>query len=140
MMEAVPAGARLQHRVRHLEPAAPALSPNVVLHDRNTKRGAPAADKIYLLFGVIGEHVDRYYCGKAEREHVLYMLFEVRQPFAKRVHVDASQMFLRQPAVHLERADRGHDDDGVWPEPGHAAFDVEEFLRAEVCGETRLRD
>jgi hypothetical protein len=42
--------------------------------------------------------------------------------------------------VHLQRTDGGDDDDAVGREPGLAAFDVDEFLGAEVGAEAGFGD
>ena len=51
-----------------------------------------------------------------------------------------AQFVLGDAAVHLERADRGHDDHGVGLQAGLAAFDVEKLLGAQVGPEAGLRN
>lgn len=41
--------------------------------------------------------------------------------------------------MHLERADGGHNDDGIRREPALAALDVQELFRTQVKGESGLR-
>ncbi len=40
--------------------------------------------------------------------------------------------------MHFQRFGRCHQDHGVRPQAGFAAFDVEEFFRAEIGAETRF--
>ena len=68
------------------------------------------------------------------------MLFEVRRAAPQGVQILRAEVALCRAAVHLERTHGGDDDDGIGGEPRQAAFDVEEFLRAEIRTEARLRD
>ena len=68
------------------------------------------------------------------------MLFEVRRAAPQGVQILRAEVALCRAAVHLERTHGGDDDDGIGGESRQAAFDVEEFLRAEICTEARLRD
>ena len=63
------------------------------------------------------------------------MALEVRHAGFQRLEVFLLQIFFLHAAVHLERADGGDDHDAVRREPGLAAFDVDELLRAEVGAE-----
>ena len=66
------------------------------------------------------------------------MTQEIGNALFERVYVLFCKLFPVEPAVHLERADRGDDNYRVGRESRHAAFYVKELLRAEVCAEARL--
>ena len=68
------------------------------------------------------------------------MLQQVRQTLLKGVEVFVVQLRLRHAAVVLQCADGSYDDDSARLEVRHAALDVQELLRAQVSGETRLGD
>ena len=67
------------------------------------------------------------------------MAQQIRDALLQCAEVLARERGLGQTAVHLERAHRGDDHDRVGLEPGGAALDVQEFLRAEVRAEAGLR-
>ena len=46
----------------------------------------------------------------------------------------------RSAAVTLERTDGGNNNRAMWSEAGKAAFQVPEFLKADVCTEAGLGD
>ena len=71
---------------------------------------------------------------------VLDVLREVGNALLERCHVDLAEFLLVEAAVHLERADRRDDDDGIRFQAGEAALDIEELLGAEVRAEACLRD
>ena len=68
------------------------------------------------------------------------MFAQVRQAFLHRFHVGLFQIRFGYAAVHLQRADRGYQDAGVRGQAGLTAFDVEEFLRAQVGAESGFRN
>ena len=68
------------------------------------------------------------------------MPLEIGEALLQRRDVLLLEIVLGHAAMHLERADGGDDDDAIGLEPGFAAFDVEEFLRAEIGAEASLGD
>ena len=65
---------------------------------------------------------------------------QVRDALFQSFQILGLELLLVESAVHLESADGGYDDYRVGYQSGHAAFDVQELLRAEVSAETGLSD
>jgi hypothetical protein len=134
-----PDSARLHHLVRQ------------ILDPRRPMRPVLAQDRLGPLLGDIGLHggnlgigvaeevVDRHDHRHAEALHVGDVAAKVRAALLHGLHVLGPKVGLRHPAVHLHRADRRHDHRRRRLQPGLAALDVEELLRAEVSPESRLR-
>ena len=94
-----------------------------------------------LRLGVLGEPVDGHHGRQAEGVlHVGDVLQQVRQPLLQGSQVFAGQLILASAAVMLEGSDGGYHHHRVGLEPGHAALDIEEFLRAQVRAEAGLCD
>ncbi len=91
-----------------------------------------------LGLAVGAEAVDRDQRHDAELLHVLDVASEVRHADLERLEVFLLEILLLDAAVHLERADGGDQHGRVGREPGLAAFDVEEFLAAEISAEACL--
>ena len=68
------------------------------------------------------------------------MFAQVREAFLHRFHVGFFQICFRYAAVHLQGADRGYQHAGVRSQPSLTAFDVEEFLCAQVSAESGFRN
>ena len=68
------------------------------------------------------------------------MAREVGKSAFERRDILLPQSVARDAAMHLQRAHGRHDDRGVRLQPGLAAFDVEEFLGAEIGAEPGLGD
>ncbi len=68
------------------------------------------------------------------------MALEVDQPLLERGEVFLVDVLHVDAAVVFHRAHRRHDHRGARPQAGLAAFDVEEFLGAEIGAEARLGD
>ena len=68
------------------------------------------------------------------------MFAQVRKAFLHRFHVGLFQIRFGYAAVHLQRADCGYQDAGVRGQACLTAFDVEEFLRAQVSAESGFRN
>ena len=60
------------------------------------------------------------------------------KPFSSALEILLLEVVLGHAAMHLERADGGDDHHAIRLEAGFAAFDVEEFLGAEIGAEARL--
>ena len=74
-------------------------------------------------------------------EQVAHAFFEQRQIlFGVRFVERATGDHLGSAAVHLERAHRGDEDDGIRHQARVAALDVHEFFHADVCAKAGFRD
>ena len=65
---------------------------------------------------------------------------EIRETAADGVGVGGGEFFERGAALVFEGADGGDEREGVGPEAGGAAFEIEEFFTAEVEAETAFCD
>ena len=61
-------------------------------------------------------------------------------PFSSAAGVGLAARLHGRAAVHLERAQRGHEDERARPDARLPALDVEELLAAEIEAEARLGD
>ena len=102
--------------------------------------GDRALDQIEFGPCVRAEAIDRDHDRNAELVDVRDMSREVGHAGLERAEILHPERVLGDAAVHFERAHRRHDDGGGGFEPGLAALDVEEFLRAEIGAEPRLGD
>ena len=85
--------------------------------------------------GVGREVVDRYGGLDPELGQVFDVTLQVRAALPHRCDVFGGKVGLRHPAMHLERADRGDQHDGIRLEARHAALDVHELFRAQIGAE-----
>ena len=74
----------------------------------------------------------------AELLHVLDMAAEIGAALLHRLDILGAEIFLLDAAIHLQRPDGGDDHRRGGLEPGLAALDVEELLRAEIGAEAGL--
>ena len=95
---------------RHRLAAFPALGPHLAQRRARAPPLGGVEHGLQLLLGVGGEAVERDHDRDAELLHVLHVGLEVHQPALERGHVVLAEGVLLHPAVHLERADRRHDD------------------------------
>jgi len=71
---------------------------------------------------------------------ILDMLLEILEAVRQLVDMLLFQIGLRDPAVELQGANGRDENRGIGMQPSRAAFDVEEFLGAEVGREARFGD
>ena len=67
------------------------------------------------------------------------MAAQIGEAAFQRFEVLRAEVGFGHAAVALERANRRHEHDRAGHEIRHAALDIDEFFRAEVCAEARLR-
>ena len=96
---------------------------------------AGLGDDLQLARVVAVEMIDRDDDGQAEFPHIADMPAEIGEPGLHRGMVLLAEIGLGHAALGLDRAQRRHDDRSGGLEPGLAAFDVEEFLGAEIGAE-----
>ncbi len=104
-------------------------------------------DQLDLVFGVGREHVDGHHHRNAELLDVFDVGDQVGQagPQQRQVLVGvglverAARHNLGSATMRLQRSDGCHQHRSIGLEAGDAALDVEEFLRAHVGAETRIR-
>ena len=105
-------------------------------HQRlDANRLALFLDQGDLGFGIGGKAVDRNHGRQAEFLHVFYMALKIGHAGFKRLEIFRLEVFFFYAAVHLQGADGGDQHDAIRRQAGLAAFDVEEFLGAEVGAE-----
>ncbi len=111
----------------------------VIGHQRlDAKRLALFPDQRDLGIGVGREAIDRDDSRQTEFLDVLDVALKIAHAALERLQVFLLQIAFRDAAVHLERADGRDDHHAIGFQPGLAALDVEEFLRAEVGAEAGL--
>ncbi len=66
---------------------------------------------------------------------IVDMALEIGEALLERRDILLLEIVLGDAAMHLERADGGDDHGAIGLQPGLAAFDVEEFLGAEIGAE-----
>ena len=71
---------------------------------------------------------------------VLEVALEIGEALLERRTILLLEIVLGDAAMHLERADGRDEHDAIGLQPGLAAFDVEEFLGAEIGAEAGLGD
>ena len=104
----------------------------------------PWAGAQFLQLGVLGlrvgaEAVDRDDRRHAETPQVFQMALRLVKPASSAATFSPGAV-ARDAAVHLQRPHGRDDDRRVGFEPGLAAFDVDEFLGAEIGTEPGLGD
>ena len=113
-------------------------------HFRQRHGSAEPLDEVHhqleLALRVRGHAVDRDDDRHAELPHVLDVLLEIRKPALERGEIFGRQRLLVRAALQLERAHRRDQHGRLGIQPTEATLDVEEFVRAEVGAEPRLRD
>ena len=70
--------------------------------------------------------------------HVLDVALQIGHPGFERLEVLRLEIFLFDATVHFQRADRRHQNHAIGRNAGLAAFDVHEFLAAEIGAEAGL--
>ena len=127
-----------QHGLGQCFAALAALGKDLAQGAGHTGLAADVINNIHLLRSVGGEGVD----GNADRQTKALQVFNVAgQVHAARTHglgVGLAQIGLGHAAVGLERAHRGHQHNGGRVQPGIAALDVKELLRAQIRAEAGL--
>ena len=111
-----------------------------------SKRHLP--DGLHLGRCIGRERVDGHDRRDAEHRHVLDLLGQVCGTLSDRLDVLLEEGRIQRlagddpadPAVHLERPDRGDHDGRIRPEAGRPALDVEELLGAHVGPEAGFGD
>jgi len=84
--------------------------------------------------------VDRHRQRYAVESEILNVRFQIGDAARESFEILLIQPVLGYAAVVFQRAHRRHEHDRVGMQPGRAALDVEEFLRAQIGAETRLGD
>ena len=97
----------LHHGAGDIHCALATLRPMVGDERLDAEFGAAILDQRGLGIGIGAEAVDRDHRHDAEFLYVLDMAGEVRHAGLERLQVFTLELFLLQPAVHLERADAG---------------------------------
>ena len=127
-----------QHGLGQRLAALAALGKDLAQGAGHTGLAADVINNIHLLRSVGGEGID----GNADRQtKALQVLNVAGQVYAARAHglgVGLAQIGLGHAAVGLERAHRGHQHNGGGVQPGIAALDVKELLRAQIRAEAGL--
>jgi hypothetical protein len=101
----------------------------------------PLLQQLHLGVGVLGAVVDGHHALEPILvAHVVDVALEIDQALLERGQVLLADVGHVHAAVVLERADRRDDDRAGRREPGLAALDVDELLRAEVGAEAGLGD
>jgi len=119
------------HALGELHRAFSALGPMAALHGLDVEfLLAQLGDEVVLRLCVAREVIDGDDGRHAEFAHIGDMASEIGETLAQGREVLAAKIGLLRAAMHLERSRRRHDDGGGGREPGGAAFDVEEVLRA----------
>ena len=108
--------------------------------DRHAKFATTLADGLHLRLGVRAEDVDRDDDRQTKHLEVFDVLGHVVQAALHRRDIRLGEVRRLDVAVELERLDGGHQHHRIGFQPGLAALDVEELLRAEVGGKSTLRD
>ena len=128
----------LHHGLGELGRARAALRPMIGQHAFDAERGAKPPEQRDLGLGVAREAVDRDHHRHAVFLHVLDMALEIGETLLQAPQILLLEIVLGHAAMHLERADGGDDHHASGLEPRLAAFDVEEFLGAEIGAEAGL--
>ena len=126
------------HLVRQRLAAGAAHGPVVALDRRDPHLGATLRHQRALGLGIGGKAVDRHHRRDAVALHVLHMAGQVLHAGRQRVEVLGAEVLPGDAAMHLERADGGHDHRAVRRESGLAALDVEELLGPKIGAEAGL--
>jgi hypothetical protein len=102
-------------------------------------RGSRLRPHCQLAGRIGGEPVDGYHDRNAEFLQILDMAAKIGETGFQRAIADRCGLLQRQAAMHLQGTDSGNQHGGRRGKPGLTAFDVEEFLCAEIGAEARLR-
>ena len=125
---------------RQRQTALAALRPDLAGKHLHALRVHRVRERVDFRVGIVREAVDRHHARKPE--HVLdipHMPPQVFRAREHRVHVFPCQRILLHAAVHLQRANRGHDHHRVGTQTRHAALDVQKLLRAQIGAKTGFR-
>ena len=126
---------------RKLLAALAALRPDGGQNDVDAQLFAGVHDEPDLRVRIGGKTVDGDDRGQSVHlSHVADVAQKVGKSRFQRLQVLLGERVFGQFAVHFERAHRGDHHCGGGFQTRDAAFDVEEFLRAEVRAEARLGD
>ena len=102
--------------------------------------GAELHDEGGFVGGVGGESVDDDDGGEAEDAGVLQVLLEIGKTAADGVGVGGGEFLEGGAALVFQGAHGGDEGEGIGPEAGGAAFEIEEFLTAEIEAEAAFGD
>ena len=97
-------------------------------------------DHLNFPVPVVAELVEAYEYSLAIFPEVLDMPVKVGESFLDPFRRCLGNLVRRHSAMHLETAEGGYEYGERRGQPALAAFDVEEFLRSEVCAEAGLRN
>ena len=97
-------------------------------------------DDIELALVVAAEMVDGDDDRQAELAHIGDMAAKIGEARLHRRMVLFAKIGLGDATLGLQRTQGRDDDRSGWRKSGLAAFDVEEFLRAEIGAEARFGD
>jgi hypothetical protein len=120
--------------------AAAAFSPMGADRHRYAKFVAVGFDRRQLAGCIGGKPVDGYHYRNAEFLQILDMAAKIGETGFQRAIADRCGLLQRQAAMHFQSTDSGNQHGGRRRKPGLTAFDVEEFLCAEVCPEPGFGD
>ena len=98
-------------------------------------------NELELRLRIQREPVDCDHAGQfIHLRDVLNMLEQVRDALFKSFQILRAKLGLRNAAIVLQRADSRYDNDCARGQACHAALNVKEFFRTEVCAEAGFRD
>ena len=121
--------------------ALAALGPDFGQGNIDAQLMALCFNEIQLGLRVCRKGIDGHDAGQTENIlDIADMLQQVGQTLFQGFQILIVQITLRHAAVILQSPDRSDDHNGIRPETGDTALDVEELLRTEIGGETRFRD
>ena len=121
--------------------ALAALGPHLGQGYIDPQGAAFVLHQLQFGLGVGGEAVDGHHTGQAVHlGNILHMAQKIRQAALQGSEVLLVQLRLGRTPVVLQGPDRGHQHHRVGGEAGHAAFDVQELLCAQVGAEAGLSD
>ena len=130
----------LDHRPRQRFRPLRAIGPMGAQRHLHPHAAQGRVDHGNLGIGVRGETVEGDDHRQAEALHVLHMAQQIDHATLHRLGVFPAQIGLGDIAVHLQRPHRAHHHRTARLQPAHPAFDVEEFLAAQIGPEARFRD
>ena len=71
---------------------------------------------------------------------IVQMPFQIDEPFIQRFQILCAQVLHVNAAMGFQRPHGRNQHHGIRLNPGFAAFDVDEFFRAQIRAKTRLGD
>ena len=117
-----------------------AFCPHLTQRRIDAQRAALFGNEVQLCLRIRGESVDSHHSRQSvDLGDVFHMAQQIGQAAFQRSEILTAQILLGSAAVVLQGADGGHDDAGICPQAGHAAFDVQKFLCPQIGAETGFR-